>query len=212
MRPPEDWRRARVTVAIAGATAAAFLLVSLVGAGERAIMWGGFFPYRFGTDVYAAGAPVWLTPLTATLLHGGLAHIFFNLLIFLVCGRASENVLGPASIVILYLTGAYAAAAGHYLMDPGSINPMIGASGAVSAVIGAYAMLFGRNKVKVANPTVALWLNALWLIAGWIGLQLVIGVVSSRTDFSIAIGAHIGGFLIGLLLARPLLMFRYRRA
>jgi membrane associated rhomboid family serine protease len=212
MRPPEDWRRARVTLAIAAATAAAFLLVSLAGAEERAIMWGGFFPYRFGSDVYAPGAPVWLTPLTAALLHGGLAHIFFNLLIFLVCGRASENVLGPASIVILYLTGAFAAAGGHYLMDPSSINPMIGASGAVSAVLGAYAMLFGRNKVKVANPTAALWLNALWLIAGWIGLQLVIGVVSSRTDLNIAIGAHIGGFLIGLLLARPLLMFRYRKA
>jgi membrane associated rhomboid family serine protease len=214
MRPPEDGRRARVTLAIAGVTVLAFLLVGLASAGERAAVWGGFFPYRFGSDVFASGgaAPVWLTPLTATLLHGGLAHIFFNLLILLVCGRATENVIGPASIVILYVTGAYAAAAGHYVMDPQSINPMIGASGAVSAVIGAYAMLFGRNKVKVANPTLALWLNALWLIAGWIGLQLVIGIVSSRTDLNIAIGAHIGGFLVGLLLARPLLMVRYRKA
>jgi membrane associated rhomboid family serine protease len=201
-----------VTLAIAGATALAFLLVSLAGAGDRAIMWGGFFPHRFGSDVYAPGLPFWLTPLSATLLHAGLAHIFFNLLIFLVCGRSTENVLGPAGIVILYLGGAFAAAAGHYVMDPHSTNPMIGASGAVSAVIGAYAMLFGRNKVKVANPTLALWLNALWLIAGWIVLQLVIGIVSSRTDLNIAVGAHIGGFLIGLLLARPLLMLRYRKA
>jgi membrane associated rhomboid family serine protease len=214
MRPPEDWRRARVTLAIVAATALAFLLVSAAGAGGRAAVWGGFFPYRFGSDVFASGggAPVWLTPLTATLLHGGLFHIFFNLLILAVCGRATENVLGPANLAILYVTGAYAAAAGHYLMDPGSTNPMIGASGAVSAVIGAYAMLFGRNKVRVANPTLALWLNALWLIAGWIVLQLVIGIVSSRTDLNIAVGAHIGGFLIGLLLARPLLMLRYRKA
>jgi membrane associated rhomboid family serine protease len=184
----------------------------MANAGERAVMWGGFFPYRFGADVYAAGAPVWLTPLTATLLHAGFAHILFNMLIFLVCGRPTENVLGPASIAILYVTGAYAAAAGHYLMSPGSINPMIGASGAIAAVIGAYAMLFGRNKVKVKDPRLALWLNALWLIAGWIGLQLVIGLLSQRMDLNVAVGAHVGGFLAGILLARPLLMFRYRRA
>ena len=54
---------------------------------------------------------------------------------------------------------------------PAAMAPMIGASGAISAVLGAYAMLFGRNKVKVANPTLALWLNALWLMAAWVGLN-----------------------------------------
>ncbi|HZF94347.1 MAG TPA: rhomboid family intramembrane serine protease [Allosphingosinicella sp.] len=213
MRPPEDWRRARVTLAIAGATAAAFLLVALMGAGERAIMWGGFFPHRFGSDVYAPGAPVWLTPLTATLLHAGLLHLLFNLLIFVFCGRSTENVLGPASIAILYVVGAFAAAGGQYLMNPNSTNPMVGASGAIAAVIGAYSMLFGQNKVKVANPTLALWLNALWLLAGWIALNAVMGLTMQRSaDLSIAVGAHIGGFVAGLLLARPLLMFRYRKA
>jgi membrane associated rhomboid family serine protease len=215
MRPPEDWRRARVTLAIAAATAAAFVLVSLAGAAERATIWGGFFPYRFGADVFASGggAPVWLTPLTATLLHAGLLHLLFNMMILLFCGRSTENVLGPASIVILYVLGAYAAAGGHYVMEPHSTNPMVGASGAIAAVIGAYAMLFGQNKVKVANPKLALWLNALWLLAGWIALNAVIGLTMRQgADLNIAVGAHVGGFVVGLLLARPLLMFRYRKA
>jgi membrane associated rhomboid family serine protease len=213
MRPPEDWRRARVTLAIAAATAATFVLVALAGAGERAMMWGGFFPYRFGSDVYAPGLPFWLTPLTAALLHAGMLHLLFNLLIFMFCGRSTENVLGPASIAILYVVGAYAAAAGQYLMNPHSTTPMVGASGAIAAVIGAYAMLFGQNKVKVKNPKLALWLNALWLLAGWIAVNAVMGLTMRRSaDLNIAVGAHVGGFVVGLLLARPLLLFRYRKA
>ena len=89
---------------------------------------------------------------------------------------------------------------------------MVGASGAISAVLGAYAMMFGRNRVKVANPALALWLNALWLAAAWVGLQLVIGFTFETAGSRIAIAAHIGGFLAGLLLAKPLLLLRYRGA
>ncbi len=212
MRPPESWRTARLTLAIAVATGAAFFLLYAARVLPEAQIWASFQPYRFGYDGYAAGAPLWLTPLTATLVHAGWIHLGFNILILLFCGRAVEGVLGPAAFAILYVAGAYAAAAGHYLLEPGSLAPMIGASGAVSAVIGAFAISFGRNRVAVANPTLALWLNALWLIAGWIGLQLVIGLVSSRANVGIAVGAHIGGFLVGLALARPLLLFRYRKA
>lgn len=212
MRPPESWRTARMTLAIAAATALAFLLPEMAGLQMRAASWAGFLPYRFGFDGYAPGVPVWLTPLTATLVHAGWIHLAFNLLILLFCGRAAEGVLGPASMAILYALGAYAAAAGHYVLEPESTRPMIGASGAVSAVLGAYAMLFGRNKLSVRNATLALWLNALWLIAAWIGLQLVIGIASRSASIGIAIGAHIGGFLVGTALARPLLLFRYRRA
>ena len=70
----------------------------------------------------------------------------------LFCGRSVERVLGGRGIVILYLVGAYAAAAAQYAADPAQTVPMVGASGAISAVLGAYALLFGRNKVKVAHP------------------------------------------------------------
>ncbi len=156
--------------------------------------------------------PVWLTPLTATLVHAGFIHLGFNLLIHVFCGRSVEAVLGPKSLIVLYLLGAYAAAGAHYLAQPEDVVPMVGASGAISAVLGAYAILFGRNKVKVANPTLALWLNALWLMAAWIGLQLIVSFTFASGGIRVAIAAHIGGFLVGLILANPLLRWRYRRA
>jgi membrane associated rhomboid family serine protease len=118
-------------------------------------------------------------------------------------------------MAVLYVVGAYAAAGAQYAMDPLSIVPMIGASGAVSAVIGAYALLFGRNKVKLGSPRLQLWLNALWLMAAWVLLQLAVGfafATMSADGMQIAVAAHVGGFLAGLLLANPLLLFRYRKA
>ena len=151
MRPPASWAQARLTLAIAAVTAAAWLIVALLGRLEWAAIWGGFIPMRAALGEDGSVAPFWLTPLTATLVHAGLIHLAFNLVILTFCGRHVEWVLGPGGIAILYLVGAYAAAGGQYLADPQSAAPMIGASGAISAVLGAYAVLFGRNKVKVAD-------------------------------------------------------------
>lgn len=213
MRPPESWRRARATLAIAAAEAIAWAITATLGLGDVAAVWGGFIPGRVGG---LAGdemlAPVMLTPLTATLVHAGFVHLAFNLLILLFCGRAVENILGPAGLVILFVTGAYAAAAAHYAISPGDMTPMVGASGAISAAIGAYAILFGRNRVRVEHPTLALLLNALWLAAAWVVLQLLVGLTFETEGVRIAFAAHIGGFLPGLLLAKPLLALRYRKA
>jgi membrane associated rhomboid family serine protease len=146
------------------------------------------------------------------LVHAGLAHLFMNLLIFLFCGRSGRDDLGTRGLLILYVTGAYAAAAAHFFTNPGEAAPMVGASGAISAVIGAYAMLFGRNRVRVANPQLALWLNALWLVVAWVLLQLLVGITFETAGARIAVAAHVGGFLIGLALAKPLLILRYRGA
>ena len=212
MRPPESWASARVTLILTLATGAIWIVLSLLGRGDWAAIWGGFVPARVGADLVTGAAPVWLAPLTATLVHVHILHLAANMLILVFCGRPTEAVVGPVGFAILYLVGAYVAAAAHYLVDPGSIQPMVGASGAVSAVLGAYAILFGRNKVKVANPTVALWLNALWLMAAWIGLQLIVHFGFSGEGINIAIAAHIGGFLFGVALANPLLLLRYRMA
>jgi membrane associated rhomboid family serine protease len=210
VRPNEDFRRARVVVGIAGITALAWLL-SLSLPLDYLALRGGFIPVRVDGGTWP-GLPVWLTPLSATLLHGGFIHLLFNLLFLLICGRAVEPILGPKNVVALYLLGAYAAAAAQWVAAPTTQAPMIGASGAVSAVLGAYAMLFGRNKVRVANPTLALWLNALWLAAAWVGLQLLISFTYASGGPRIAIAAHIGGFLLGLVLAKPLLLLRWRGA
>jgi len=213
MRPPEAWRQAPVTLTIAIVTTFAWLVTSLIWDGNSAAVWGGFIPARVSEgDLVQGLAPVWLTPLTATLIHAGLIHLVFNLIILLFCGRAIEPIVGRAGLVILYLVGAYASAAAQYFVDQSAAVPMVGASGAISAVLGAYAILFGRNRVKVANARLAVWLHALWLCAAWIFLQLLTGFTFETLGTTIAIAAHIGGFIVGMALAHPLLLFRYRKA
>jgi membrane associated rhomboid family serine protease len=214
MRPPDNWKKAPLTACLALATIAAWLVAALFGQEERAMELFGFVPDGIGG---AGLVPVWLQPLTATLVHAGFPHLLFNMIVLAFCGRPVETVLGTPSMAVLYVLGAYAAAGAQYLVDPGA--PMIGASGAISAVLGAYAMLFGRNKVKVASPTLALWLNALWLMTAWVVLQICVGIALSGASFltggeglKIAVAAHIGGFILGVLLANPLLLFKYRKA
>ncbi|HEX4738343.1 MAG TPA: rhomboid family intramembrane serine protease [Allosphingosinicella sp.] len=213
MRPPQNWQNARVTLVIAAVTALAWLVVLVTGQEQMAAVMGGFIPGRLhalhGTDLALA---VLLTPLTATLIHSGIAHIAFNLIVLLFCGRLVETILGSRAMILLYIVGAYAAAGAHYLAGPHDIVPMVGASGAISAVIGASAMLFGRNRVNVANPVLARWLHALWLAAAWIVLNLLMGYSFELEGITIAVAAHVGGFLAGLALAKPLLLLKWRGA
>jgi len=212
VRPPDDLRAAPVTLAIAMLTAAAWLFAWILGWQEAVVLAGGFTPAYVAAPPVGSPVPVLLTPLTATLVHSGFVHLLFNLIMLLFCGRSVERVLGGGGIVILYLVGAYAAAAAEYPLHPDSAVPMVGASGAISALLGAFALLFGRNKVRVAHAGLATFLNALWLGAAWIGLNLLIGLTFETTGLRIAIAAHIGGFIAGLALAKPLLLLKWRGA
>jgi membrane associated rhomboid family serine protease len=212
MRPPQDLRAAPVTLAIAILTAAAWLVAWLGGWQEAAAAMGGFIPARVALGPGGLPVPAALTPLTATLVHSGFVHVFFNLIMLLFCGRSVEHVLGGRGVVILYLVGAYAAAAAEYAWNPGGLVPMVGASGAISALLGAYSLLFGRNRVRVAHPGLATFLNALWLGAAWIVLQILIGFTFETSGLRIAIFAHIGGFIAGLVLMKPLLLLKWRGA
>lgn len=218
MRPPASWNSARATLVIAGGTAAAWLLVGAAGLEQQAVLWGAFIPLRV-SGALADGrlAAVALTPLTATLVHADFLHLAFNLLFLLVCGRAVEPILGVAGVAILYLLGAFAAAAAFWAATGGESGIMIGAGGAVSALVGAYPMFFGRHRIRIASNALALVASALWLGSVWIVLQMLVGLASSggRLGAADLIGlaaADLAGFLIGLLLARPLLMLRWRKA
>jgi len=203
---------ARTTSFIAAATVASWVLLSVTGFDLTADMIGGFMPARVsGLDLPGA-LPVWITPLSATLLHGGLLHLGFNMLMLVYCGRMVEAALGSAGLGVLYVVGAYAAALSQYAANPLDLSPMIGASGATSAVFGAYALLFGRPRGFATHPRIGMAINIAWLAMAWIGLQMLMGFAIAGTGVAIAIAAHIGGFLAGLLLARPLLLFRYRKA
>ncbi len=184
--------------------------VGLLGEGQAAALAGGFIPAHV-FDSAAATIPAWLTPLTCTLLHGSVLHLLFNMVMLVYCGRETERAVGSGGVVVLYLVGAYAAAAGQWAQNPLSPMPTIGASGAIAAVIAAYALLYGRNRARNVGPLSASLIHAIWLGAAWTGINLMINL-AMLSDQPVAIGAHIGGFLAGLVLTRPILLWRYRGA
>jgi membrane associated rhomboid family serine protease len=201
------------TAAIAILTAAAWLLVVLLGADSRASVVMGVIPARLSGYVDITPAvPAWLTPLSSTLVHGGALHLALNLLMLIWCGTKVERVLGAGPVLFLYVAGAYAAAVAQWLSSPVSSTPMIGASGAISAIIGAFALTFGQQKRIVRSAGLNRTLNALWLLAAWVVLQMMTGLLAGTQGFLLATPAHIGGFVAGLLLERPLLLWRYRKA
>jgi membrane associated rhomboid family serine protease len=201
------------TVALTAITVLATLLIGLVGENDRATILMGVIPSRLTGLITIPGAiPAWITPLTATLVHGGIIHLAFNMLMLVWCGTLVERVLGRSSLIILYVVGAYFSAIAQWLTDLTSPVPMIGASGAVSAVIGAFSLMYGQQKRIVKSASLNRALNALWLLAAWVALQLMTGFLAGQQGFLLATPAHIGGFLTGLLLQRPLLLWRYRKA
>ena len=207
-------RTAPVTAGIAATTVILSLLLVVTGMLAPVAVGAGFVPARL-LGAVPAGVPFLvpnaLTPLTATLIHGGIAHLLLNMVVLCFCGPRIEKALGGGSMALLYVLGAYAAAAAQYGTDPLSPQPMIGASGAIAAVIGAYALLFAERRPKRWGPISGHALHVAWLAATWIGIQLLTGL-AGMGGTNIAIGAHIGGFVVGLVLARPLLRWRYRRA
>lgn len=202
-----------VTITISAITALAWVIAALFDPTNRVSYWLGFIPARFNGLVTLHGAaPTFLTPLTATLVHGGLVHLAFNLLIFIWCGAQVERVLGRVGIIILYVAGAYASALLQWAVSPTSIVPMVGASGAISAVIGAFALSFGRAKAFTSNLRLNRWINVAWLMIAWIILETMMGWLGNQRGYLLATPAHIGGFAAGLLLQRSLLLFHYRKA
>jgi membrane associated rhomboid family serine protease len=198
---------------IAVVTALAWVIAVALGKSEQAALAMGFIPLRLsGASVPWPAVPAVLTPLTATLVHSGLIHLGFNLLIFLWCGAAVERVLGKSGLIVLYLVGAYAAALAQWGVDPSGAVPMVGASGAISAVIGAFALSFGRARRVSSSPTVNRWVNVIWLMVAWVVLQMMMGWLAGGQGYLLATPAHVGGFAAGLLLQRPLLLWRYRKA
>lgn len=206
-----------MTNGIAAVTIVAFLMLFLTGQIDNAAILGGFIPARFVHPQLLAGiaaVPVWLTPLSCTLIHAGWLHLGFNMLMLLFCGRQVEHVLDKGATLFLYIAGAYGATFTQWAIDPSSAEPMVGASGAISAVMGTYALLYSQQKVRAIGPFSANVVRLVWLAAGWIAIQLMIGIGTAGgvADIGkIAVVAHIGGFLVGLLLTRPLLLWRFRK-
>lgn len=197
-----------VTVLISG-------LVSFLGLENEAAIRAGFIPSRISGLIDFTGVtavPGFLTPLSSALLHIGFFHLFMNMLLLVFTGREAERIVGVRGMVLLYLIGAYAAAGAQWLVDPSSIAPMVGASGATSAVVGAYSLFFGRSRARAIGPIPAQAVHVLWLGIAWTGINLLSSLAFSGAGVAIAAAAHIGGFAAGLALAKPLLLMRWRKA
>ncbi len=191
---------------------------------QYAVVSGGLFPIRLSGDNSAFEGvgflvPAFLTPLSAAFLHGGIMHVLMNMLMLLLIGKMVERVLGGNLYLGLYLVGAYAAAGTEWFaavmqwpMSADMMAPAIGASGAISAIIGAYVLLFPNEQPKPWGPVPAQIARPLHLTIAWVGLNLALGFVGPGLGVDIAIWSHIGGFVAGLFLARPLLLWRYRKA
>lgn len=173
----------------------------------------GLIPARLTGMVDVPGAvPAPLTLLTSLFIHGGWLHLGMNLVFLLLVGRMVEWVVGPAKLLAIFAIGGIVGGLAQVMVAPDSIYPVIGASGAIAAVFACYATLFARRR---ANARQVLGINmssefltALWFAAVWIGLQLLTGVAFNNEGGGVAIWAHIGGFVAGLILAQPLLARR----
>ena len=198
---------------IVAVTVAAWIVAVVLGQSLQADYALGFLPLRVAVAaVPFPAAPVWLTPLTATLVHSNLVHLGFNMLILLWCGSQVERVLGTTGLIVLYVIGAYVAALAQWAVEPHATVPMIGASGAISAVMGAFALSFGRARPFTSNLMVNRWINVAWLLVAWTILQAMMGWLGNQQGYLLATPAHVGGFAAGLLLQRPLLLWKYRKA
>ena len=204
--------RQRATLLLLGVTSLVTFGIWVTGNLSTATTAMGFIAARVGGLDISPALPVWATPFSAILVHGNFLHLLFNLLLLFYCGRKIEAMLGAGPLVMLYLLGALAAAAGEFAIDPTSVVAAIGASGAVSALVGAFALSFGKPKRIVASLRLNRWLNIAWLMAAWIVLQLILAYLGGYQDLLAAIGGSVAGFLTGVLLQKPLLLWRYRRA
>jgi membrane associated rhomboid family serine protease len=184
---------------------------------EPVMIAGALFPARFFGDVSAfQGAgfmlPAILTPISAAFLHGGLLHVSLNMMMLAIIAPNLERVLGQANVAILYGLGLIASAAAQVASDPQSMVPMVGASGAISALIAAHTVLFPRDRPQAMGPIPGKWAHALKLMLAWTLLNLALGYIGPVIGMPIAIWAHIGGFAAGLALTWPLLHWKYRHA
>ena len=159
----------------------------------------------------ASGQPsTWLTLLTSMFMHGGLLHLGGNMLFLWIFGNNIEDSMGPLRFIAFYLLGGVAALAAQTAIDPSAAVPTIGASGAVAAVLGGYALLYPRARVVTLLFIVIFFtifeLPALLVLGGWFVLQALYGASELATPVGsgggVAYFAHIGGFLFGLLLIK----------
>jgi membrane associated rhomboid family serine protease len=181
----------------------------------RAVAARGELPYaRYG---YVPAKGRLLTLFTSMFLHAGIMHLLGNLLFFYLSGPFIEDVFGRPLFAALYFVGGIVAALTFAARDPGSTTPLVGASGAISAVMGAYLFRFYRSKVELLfvpflwRPMlhVRFFVPAFVVLPLWLGEQLL--EMRSEEGAGVAFSAHVGGFAFGFVFAAVLSLVRFEQ-
>jgi membrane associated rhomboid family serine protease len=158
--------------------------------------------------------PALATTVTSMFLHGGIWHLIGNMIYLLIFGRAIEDAMGHARFLLFYLLSGVAAAMTMAFMDPVSSIPMVGASGAISGVLGAYMLIYPKAKVTVIVPIGIIFypfrIAAVWVVGVWFAMQLLSAITSTPDSPGVAWWAHVGGFLAGMALTPFLKSARVR--
>ena len=169
---------------------------------------------------YAAGVdlpplipyPYWSTMITSMFLHGGWGHLGGNMLFLWIFGDNIEHRLGHLRFVLFYFVCGLAASIAHIVFNSGSAVPAVGASGAISGVLGGYLLMFPRNRVYVMTWGGVVGVPALFMLGLWIVMQFISGMTADVRGGGVAYMAHIGGFVAGLVLAPLFAIGRTRPA
>jgi membrane associated rhomboid family serine protease len=225
-----------VTVGIIALNALVWVFVQQMGtdpALTRSVCEFGLIPGEFlgtippGTEVpVGPGAscvlgygPTWATPFTSMFLHGGWLHLLGNMWFLWLFGNNVEDSMGRGRYALFYLLSGLGAAATQTLLSPTSRVPMVGASGAISGVMGAYVVLYPTVQVHMLVVLVVfitrIVVPAYLMLGYWFLIQLVQGAASVGTTGGVAFWAHVGGFAAGaalvFLFRDPVLVGEHRR-
>lgn len=200
---------AYVTISVIAVCVAIFLWQFMLGVeGQQLVYQFGLIPavlfeYR-PLPAELAVLPAWLTVISSMFLHGGWLHLLGNMLYLWVFGNNIEDAMGHSRFIIFYIVCGIAAAMAQVIPDTQSVIPMIGASGAISGVLGAYLMLYPRARVLVVIPIFFYMhiarIKAGWVLGIWFAIQIISSIAFEQSGGGVAWGAHIGGFLAGILL------------
>jgi len=184
-----------------------FWQLSLGQAGfQQAVMQFGLIPKALFHVPF--GHPELIIPplasiATSMFLHGGWMHLIGNMLFLYVFANNIEDSMGHGRFVVFYLLCGLAAALTQALMAPDSTIPMVGASGAISGVLGAYLMLHPFAWIKLLMPYIVIffvWVPAWLMLGAWFGFQLLQSLMTPADQAGVAFGAHAGGFVAGMVL------------
>ncbi|HET6230200.1 MAG TPA: rhomboid family intramembrane serine protease [Longimicrobiaceae bacterium] len=197
-----------VTMLVIGLNVVVWFLVQ--GAGSEPMLRAsvahfGTYPCEL-TGVCSAHAwsTGWASLLTSMFMHGGWEHIIGNMLFLWVFGNNIEDSMGHLRFVVFYLVCGLAAGLAHVALSPASDLPTVGASGAISGIMGAYIVLYPRAKVRTWVPPIFIWNLPAWVLLGWWFVVQLLGGLSATGNpgesGGVAVWAHVGGFVAGVAL------------